>query len=109
MAEYKWKHHELGTDGIPHVKKAPVTLERAGDKKKFRTQEEVDAAWAAGWHDTGRPETADVPYETKGENLHTMKKTALVELAAGEGLEIDMSMDHKDMIHTIKTYRKDKE
>ena len=58
---YKWQPRECDpADGIPYVKKAPVVLEKDGVQKTFTTQAAVDAAWVDGWHDTGRPETADV-------------------------------------------------
>lgn len=56
---YKWRKNECDVDGIPFVKKASVVLEKDGVQETFVTQEEVDQAWADGWHDTGRPETAD--------------------------------------------------
>ena len=57
---YKWKPNECNEDGIPYSKLANVTLEKDGELKTFLTQEEVGAAWADGWHEPGRPETANV-------------------------------------------------
>jgi len=55
---YEWLPHECNRDGIPHVQIAPVTLEKDKERQKFYTQEDVDMAWANGWHDDNRPETA---------------------------------------------------
>ncbi len=62
---YKFQPWELDTDGVPHCKKAGVFLEKDGVLKSFLIQEEVDAAWANGWHNPGKPETADVPPQGK--------------------------------------------
>lgn len=62
---YEWPREQCNGEGIPYSKLAIVTLERDGELKKFRTQEEVDAAWVDGWHEPGKPETADVPRETR--------------------------------------------
>lgn len=69
---YEWKPNECDPkDGIPYVKKASVVLEKDGKRETFTTQEAVTAAWADGWHDTGRPETADVRDQ---ETLKTSKR-----------------------------------
>lgn len=68
--EWYWEHchpeitSERFPKGVPHCKLAPVTLEKNGELKKFRTQEEVDLAWGSGWHERGKPETADVHGDT---------------------------------------------
>lgn len=62
---YKFQPWELDKDGVPFSKKAGVFLEKDGVVKSFKIQEDVDAAWASGWHDPGKPETADVPLQAK--------------------------------------------
>lgn len=58
---YEWQPHECDLiTGIPFSKAHMARLEKDGVRKKFRTQEEVDWAWANGWYEPGRPETADV-------------------------------------------------
>ena len=65
---YEWQMRECNPDvkregyphGLPYSKIANVTLEKDGELKTFLTQEATDAAWADGWHEPGRPETADV-------------------------------------------------
>ncbi len=57
---YEWKVQELDNLGVPFVKGHIVRLERNGIQRRFTGQEAVDGAWERGWHDTGRPETADM-------------------------------------------------
>lgn len=56
---YEWQPRECNAQGIPYSKLANVCLERNGELETFLTQEGVDQAWADGWHEPGRPETAD--------------------------------------------------
>ena len=81
---YEWKKNEVDRfTGIPFSKGPRVNLEKDGVKKKFVTQETVDEAWADGWHEPGRPETADDPGETetntKAYDFEPMKRDDLLE------------------------------
>lgn len=61
---YEWQKREVDAiTGIPYAKGPRVNLEKDGVKKRFTCQEDVDAAWADGWHIPGRPETADIQPE----------------------------------------------
>ena len=57
---YKWEPQELDNAGVPCVKGRIVVLDCGGERKRFSGQDAVDEAWATGWHDFDRPETADV-------------------------------------------------
>ena len=61
---YQWKDHECNSEGIPFSKDRAARLEiEPGKTKKFRTQKELDRAWATGWYEPGRPETVDIDIE----------------------------------------------
>ena len=100
---YEWKLNECDANGIPYVKKAPVVLEKDGVKHTFTTQEEVDAAWDDGWHDTGRPETAE-PAVDEPINLERMTKSELVHYGEEIGLELDMDMTKDQMLLFIASH-----
>ena len=110
---YPWGPTEVNSEGVPFVKDRIVVLDRINEKgeverKRFSGQEAVDAAWAKGWHDTGRPETADVIWDEVAEPKPEIDLTKPVEkmiktekVAYGETfdppLELHMDMTHAEM------------
>ena len=107
---YEWKHWEIDyEDDIPFVKKAGVSLEKNGKIKDFLTQEAVDEAWKKGWHNPGKPETADfvdgvkefddseIDEPTPNRTLHNMNKANLMALGKVRGLELPEEMENKNM------------
>ncbi|KKL11992.1 hypothetical protein LCGC14_2540200, partial [marine sediment metagenome] len=74
--------------GIPFSKGPRVNLEKDGVKKKFVTQETVDAAWADGWHEPGRPETADA-INGHDDSFDTMDHKHLQDACEDQGVEYD--------------------
>lgn len=74
---YEWKTNELDPmTGLPFSKGPNVVLEKDGQTKKFKTQEEVDAAWADGWHEPDRPETADTAIDPPEKKVKQKKPPA---------------------------------
>ena len=95
---YEWSKLECDQNGRPFVKGPRVVLEKDGVKKRFTTQETVTQAWSEGWHDVGRPETAEEPGEREnkvvklradeemgGFNFTDMGKDELLEFAEEHG------------------------
>jgi hypothetical protein len=119
---YEWKVQELDNLGVPFVKGRIVRLERNGIQRRFTGQEAVDGAWARGWHDTGRPETADmvaiapgVVEEKEGEEeatpftgpaskskLAKMNKSELIAHGEGIGIDLDEGLSNADMVLLIQ-------
>lgn len=61
---YVWQPRECDpVTGIPYSKLRAARLEKGEMNRKFKNQKELDWAWANGWHEPGRPETADDPNE----------------------------------------------
>lgn len=119
---YVWKRNEKGPDGVPYVKKAPVVLQKGKVTKDFLTQEDVNVAWATGWHDTKRPETADVvpeapkeedevdvgavtPMKLFGKTFQRLTKQELMEYGIHLGLEIDPELTNEQMKGVIRDFR----
>lgn len=117
---YEWKPWEVDHDGIPFVKGSAVVLDRinehgVGERERFSGQDAVDEAWATGWHDTGRPETADVIWEDEEEkeeeevskpkpkSYKSMNKAEKIEYGETLGLELHDDMSHEEMNLDIKS------
>ena len=80
---YEWGHKECNADGIPFSKDRAARLEKDGVTRKFKTQEELDWAWANGWYEPGRPETADeVTEQVQWPDKETIKAMSVDELKA---------------------------
>ena len=93
---YEWQKHECYDNGVPFSKGHMARLEKDGVTHKFKTQEEVNQAWADGWYEPGRPETADVSNETpKTEelpiknNFSDMDRGNLLEICEKYEIEYD--------------------
>lgn len=109
---YVWKVNECNAQGVPFVKLANVVLERNGETKHFATQAEVDEAWANGYHDIGKPETAEDPVDIDGDHddepaaeFDEMTKAMMVEHAAeAHGLELDPRVTKNELIDAIAAH-----
>lgn len=78
---YEWQRQECNADGIPFSKDRAARLEKDGVTRKFRTQEELNWAWANGWYEPGRPETADAVIEApKWPDKEVLKAMTIDEL-----------------------------
>ena len=113
---YEWKPWEVDVNGVPFVKGSAVVLDRIDtngveERKRFSGQEAVDEAWANGWHDTGRPETADVIWDVAPalepdifKPVEKMNKTEKIMYGDtfDPSLELSMDMTHAEMDLLIK-------
>jgi hypothetical protein len=82
---------------IDYCRLAPTWLSKGDEKKLFKTQAEVDAAWDSGWHG---PDGVKEKGEEKGDNVLPISKQLFgtkAELAAGvaadqryKGLKLDI-------------------
>ena len=93
---YEWQKHECYDNGVPFSKGHMARLEKDGVTYKFKTQEAVDQAWADGWYEPGRPETADVARETSGPdevklngNFADMNRNELIFMCEKHEVEYD--------------------
>ncbi len=112
---YEWKPWEVDVNGVPFVKGSAVVLDRIDtngveERKRFSGQDAVDEAWATGWHDTNRPETADViwdvpePVLDPEKPVEKMNKTEKIMYGDtfDPSLELSMDMTHAEMDLLIK-------
>ena len=116
---YKWKPNECDEYNIPYVKKAPVVLEKSGRTQDFLTQTEVDEAWETGWHDTGRPQTADMVENVSKESsepagwtkkrFSDMNKADLMEYGKEFELNLTEDMTNDDMRKSIRDAKQTRE